>query len=81
MRWVTRQLVSSLVSPSRRLLSRQCKELAHRLLFTGSTHTLVAFVGITLTGDDGLITKDDRMEVLCADIKVSSYVAFAVDQA
>ncbi|KAF0312757.1 Serine/threonine-protein kinase PINK1, mitochondrial [Amphibalanus amphitrite] len=68
-RWVTRQLVGSLVNPSSRLLSRQCKELAQRLLFSGGTHTLVAFVGITLTGDDGLVTKADRMEVLCADIK------------
>jgi len=66
---VTRQLVSSLVQPSTRLISRQCKELARRLVFNSGTHTLVAFVGITLTGDDGLVTKFDRMEVLCADIK------------
>ncbi|XP_037075914.1 serine/threonine-protein kinase PINK1, mitochondrial-like isoform X2 [Pollicipes pollicipes] len=68
-RWVTRQLVSSLVTPSSRLLSHQCKDLARRLLFSGGTRTLVAFVGITLTGDDGLVTKADRMEVLCSDIK------------
>ena len=66
-RWVTRQLVSSLVSPSTRLLSHQCKEPARRPLFAASTNTLVAFAGITLTGGNRVVTKADRMEVFRAD--------------